>query len=459
MQVDLVEDDAFMGEALAERLQLEGMRCRWWRSAHALTHAARSEPPPDVMISDVRLADGDGTELPRLLPPAWQQVPWIYITGYGSGALRDALLARGALDFLTKPLDMDRLLRHLRSIEARLAMGQAATAPVRAACPLGVSSEIRRLHAMVNRLGPHWSTVLITGETGAGKEELARCLHRETLGEARPFIAVNTAALPEHLIEAELFGYEKGAFTGAARSHRGLFEQADGGTLFLDEIGDMPLGLQVRLLRVLQDQQVTRLGAERARAIDVKMVFATHRRLHDLVREGRFREDLYYRINVVHLHVPPLRERPEDIGWLAQQFVARWNAAHPARPRRLDAATEAWLTNQRWPGNVRELRNAVERACLLATEETLSPALFAAEGHEPLDEPLPTVDRHSASASHGDGAVDASTLTLEGFLRHQERAYIEQALARHDWQIGVTAEALGISRKNLWQRMKRLGIQ
>ena len=457
VRVDLVEDDAFMGEALTERLQLEGMQCRWWRSAQALVRAAAAEPPPHVLISDVRLGDGDGTELARALPETWQRVPWIYITGYGSGALRESLLARGALDFLSKPLDMDRLLRHLRAVEAQLVSGRLSVDTANSACPLGVSSEIRRLHAMVKRLGRDWSTILVTGETGAGKEELARCLHRETLGEARPFVAVNSAALPEHLIEAELFGYEKGAFTGAVRSHRGLFEQADGGTLFLDEIGDMPLGLQARLLRVMQDQQVVRLGGERARAIDVKLIFATHRNLFELVRSGRFREDLYYRINVVHLHVPPLRERPEDIGWLAQQFVSRWNTAHPARARRLDAATEAWLVSRRWPGNVRQLRNAVERACLLAQDERLTPMLF--DGDDELEANAAVLGAPDRTPEPLGEALPDAFASLEHFLQAQERAYIEQALARHNWQIGVTAEALGISRKNLWQRMKRLNIR
>lgn len=455
MVIDLIEDDPFMGEALTERLHLEGMHCRWWRSARDVTEAAQRDPAPDVVISDVRLGDGDGTQLPQTLPASWRSVPWIFITGYGSHALRETLLARGALDFLTKPLDMDRLLRHLRHLAqpGRTPSGLGGTC----SCPLGVSGEMRRLYTLVQRLGPHWQTVLITGESGAGKEELARCLHRDTLGPQRPFIAVNTASLPESLIEAELFGYERGAFTGAARAHRGLFEQASGGTLFLDEIGDMPLTLQARLLRVLQDRQVTRLGGEKPQQLDVRLIFATHRPLHEAVRAGQFREDLYYRINVVHLHVPPLRERPEDIVWLAQRFVAQWNEAHPGRARRLGAAAEAWLGAQRWPGNVRQLRNAIERACLLAVDEELDPLLLSESAPESVAPPPAASDQGSDGwrpAGHGDGMV-----RLEDYLRQQERAYIERALAHHGWQIGVTAEALGISRKNLWERMKRLGIQ
>ena len=461
MQIDLIEDDVFMGEALADRLQLEGMRCRWWRSAQAAQQQALGSAAPDAVICDVRLGDGDGTELPQRLPVAWRQVPWIYITAFGSQALREALLARGALDFMTKPLDMDRLLRHLRALADPRRAADRAARPAWPAhgCPLGVSSEMRRLYSLVQRLGDHWQTVLITGESGAGKEELARCLHRETLGTDRPFVAVNTASLPDSLVEAELFGYERGAFTGANRAHRGLFEQAQGGALFLDEIGDMPLALQARLLRVLQDRRITRLGAERDLQVDVRLIFATHRHLHEEVRAGRFREDLYYRINVVHLHVPPLRDRPEDIGWLAQRFVSHWNHAHPGRPRCLGPLTEAWLSSQPWPGNVRELRNAVERACLLAAEEELLPTHFTdTQPAAPVPlAPVVTTQTRGMSPVQG-GAASGIGERLEDFLRRQERLYIEQMLAHHGWQIGVTAESLGISRKNLWERMKRLGI-
>jgi DNA-binding NtrC family response regulator len=349
---------------------------------------------------------------------------------------------------------MDRLLARLHALEPAPPHG-VADAPARepdAACPLGVSGEIRRLHATVARLGRHWDSVLVTGESGSGKEVLARCLHTQTLGEAAPFVAVNAASLPEPLIEAELFGYEKGAFTGALRAHRGKFEQADGGTLFLDEIGDMPATLQARLLRVLQDRRVTRLGSERALSVQVRLIFATHKRLNEEVRAGRFREDLYYRINVVHLRVPALRERPEDIPWLAQRFVDAWNAAHPDAPRVLGDAAEEALMRRRWPGNVRELRNAIERACLLAEGERIEPRQLGDEGDAAEAEAAAA----AAVAAEADG--DAAMPRLEDFLRSQEREFIRQALQRHDWQIGVTADALGISRKSLWERMKRLAI-
>jgi DNA-binding NtrC family response regulator len=267
-----------------------------------------------------------------------------------------------------------------------------------------------------------------------------------TLGETAPFIAVNAASLPETLIEAELFGYERGAFTGAQKMHRGKFEQAHGGTLFLDEIGDMPAALQARLLRVLQDRSITRLGSEETIKLSVRVILATHQRLNDEVRAGRFREDLYYRVNVVHLRVPPLRERPEDVLWLAHRFVADWNRAHADALRELTSDGERVLMQQRWPGNVRELRNTIERACLLSQERWIDSTQLASQD--------PAAPDPTASL-----APAPDLQRLEQFLKEQERSYIQRALAHHAWQIGLTAETLGISRKSLWERMKRLGIQ
>jgi DNA-binding NtrC family response regulator len=441
MNICLIEDDPIMGETLAERLTLEGFGCRWLRNGAAAVALDRSEAF-DAFVSDVRLPDMAGPALFTRLQPAFPGKPWIFITGYGTVAQREALLQAGAADFFTKPLDIDRLIRRLRGFGPA---SQAERPLDLAACPLGVSSEMKRLHETVLRLGSHWDTVLVTGESGAGKEELARCLHRTSLGEA-PFIAVNAASLPETLIEAELFGYERGAFTGAQKMHRGKFEQAHGGTLFLDEIGDMPAALQARLLRVLQDRAITRLGSEETIRLAVRVILATHKRLNDEVRAGRFREDLYYRINVVHLRVPPLRQRPEDVLWLAHRFVADWNRAHPDAARELTGDGERALMQQRWPGNVRELRNTIERACLLSHERWIDTELLASQDPAAGDPPAsvaPTPDLQR----------------LEHFLKEQERSYIQRALAHHAWQIGQTAETLGISRKSLWERMKRLGIQ
>jgi DNA-binding NtrC family response regulator len=442
MNICLIEDDTIMGETLAERLALEGFGCRWLRNGAAVGALDPAEAF-DAFVSDIRLPDISGPALFTRMQPQHAGKPWIFITGYGTAAQREALLGAGAADFFTKPLDIDRLIRRLRGFGPSPVLAPPADA---GDCPLGVSSEMKRLHAMALRLGTHWDTVLVTGESGAGKEELARCLHTSTLGEAAPFVAVNAASLPESLIEAELFGYERGAFTGAHRMHRGKFEQAHGGTLFLDEIGDMPAALQARLLRVLQDRSITRLGAEATIRLNVRVILATHKQLNDEVRAGRFREDLYYRVNVVHMRVPPLRARPEDVLWLAHRFVGEWNRTHPDALRELTSDGERLLMQQRWPGNVRELRNTIERACLLSPDRWIDTAQLAP---------------HDAPAAEAARVADPGPelQRLEQFLREQERGYIQRALAHHAWQIGQTAEALGISRKSLWERMKRLGIQ
>ena len=440
MRICLIEDDAIMGETLAERLALEGFGCRWVRSG-AEANGLEAAELFDAFVSDIRLPDVSGPALFAQMQPRYAGKPWIFITGYGTAAQRDALLAAGASDFFTKPLHIDRLLHRLRGF------GLAASAPTAGTsdCPLGVSAEMKRLYAMALKLGTHWDTVLVTGESGAGKEEVARCLHANTFAAGAPFIAVNAASLPESLIEAELFGYERGAFTGAQKAHRGKFELANGGTLFLDEIGDMPAALQARLLRVLQDRTITRLGGEAPIKLGVRVILATHKRLNDEVRAGRFREDLYYRVNVVHLHVPPLRARPEDVPWLAYRFVAEWNGAHPDAQRELTAYGESRLLQQRWPGNVRELRNAIERACLLSHDRWIDPELLASDD----------ADSDAAAPAR----EPAAPQRLDEFLREQERDHIQRVLAQHAGQITATATALGISRKSLWERMRRHGMR
>jgi transcriptional regulator with PAS, ATPase and Fis domain len=268
----------------------------------------------------------------------------------------------------------------------------------------------------------------------AGGPERAR-------GPDLPFVAVNCAALPETLMEAELFGYERGAFTGAARAKPGLFEQADGGVLFLDEIGDMPLAMQAKLLRVLQDKTIKRLGGQGVTRVDFRLVCATHRDLKAMVAQAAFREDLSYRINVIELRLPPLRERREDIVHYLREFVHDFNRRHPGEARRLDARVESLLLRYTWPGNVRELKNVVERACILSSTPLLSPDVFFSE---PIGAAAPAAPEISRS--------------LADYLATVEREFIQGVLQECDGQITRTAEALGISRKNLWERMRRLGL-
>ncbi|MDD3518345.1 MAG: sigma-54 dependent transcriptional regulator [Chromatiales bacterium] len=435
----LIEDDEIMGESLCDRFELEGFGFEWYRSAEAAL-AVFDLRSFDVVISDIRLPDMNGDELFMQMKRRRSDVPpWIFITGYGAIDRAVSLLKQGATDYITKPFDLDSLIDKLRN---QIAVVSGPDAPAGGEhVALGVSPAMRRIEALLPRLAQQANTVLITGESGVGKEAVARELHRlDPACEGRPFVPVNCGAVTESLLEAELFGYEKGAFTGAVRTKPGVFEQAAGGTLFLDEIGDMPLVMQVKLLRVIQDRQVVRVGGETPIAVSLKLICATHRDLKQMVDAGTFREDLFYRIHVIHLKIPPLRERREDIPWLARQFLDEYTAMHGGEGKRLPPGIERALLNYAWPGNVRELKHAIERACILSHGEALE-----------MESLFGDVDVGTTSAP-------AAGDSLGQYLRACEREFITQALEHHEGRIGQTADSLGISRKNLWERMKRLGI-
>ncbi len=432
----LVEDDPLMGESLCERFALEGFHCDWLRDAAAARERLLASPCSAV-VCDVCLPGMSGEALFRDLAGQMACLPpWLFITGHGTLPRAVEMMKLGAVDYIAKPFDLDELIAKLRDV-CRLLPGPDI--PVHFS--LGTAPATRRLHGLLPRLATQARVILLTGESGVGKEVIAREIHRLDPATAdQPFIAVNCGALPENLLESELFGHEKGAFTGAIRSHKGVFEQAAGGTLLLDEIGDMPMVMQVKLLRVLQDRRIVRVGGERAVAVEQRIICATHHDLKKLVRQGRFRDDLYYRIDLVHLRVPPLRERKEDILWLAQCFLAEFSARPGIGPKRLSPAAERILLTHPWPGNTRQLRHAVERACLLSS----SPVLWPADLIEELED-------------QSDGC--AVTAMLGSHMRDCERSYIEAQLLAHDWNCSRTAISLGISRKNLWEKMRKLGIE
>jgi DNA-binding NtrC family response regulator len=435
-KVCVIEDDEIMGEALADRLAVEGYSCDWFTSG-AEAKKALATRQYGVAICDINLPDVNGEELFLKLTDAERAVPFIFITGYGKIDAAVRLLKLGAADYLTKPLDIHALLESLQRLCCQ-------TPPVAAApteYTLGVSSAMRQVETMLPQLARGSSSVLITGESGVGKEEVARALHRQRDPDGRsPFVAVNCGALTESLMEAELFGYVRGAFTGAVRDKKGVFEQADGGTLFLDEIGEMSPLMQVKLLRAIQDRTITRVGAERPFSVSLHLICATHQNLKRMVEEGRFREDLYYRIHVVHLHIPPLRERKEDILWLAKRLLDIICADQPVR-RELHASAERALLDHPWPGNVRELKHCLERACILFPDGPLTARNLLGDAQV------------APAAGPAAGAA-----TLSSYLEAKEREFIEQALVAKDNRIAETAAALGISRKNLWEKMKKLGI-
>lgn len=439
-RICLIEDDPIMGESLTDRFALEGFAPDWFqRGADALQALQRADY--DAVISDVRLPDLSGEELFRLANERIVRTPpFIFITAYASVERAVALLKQGAADYVTKPFDISSLVEKVNGLVGQPVVLPAPESPT----VLGVSAPMRHLAGIAPRVAARARTVLITGESGSGKEVVARHLHRlAATGDDAPFVAVNCAAIPETLLEDALFGHEKGAFTGADRQVKGYFEQAQGGTLFLDEIGELSPATQVKLLRAVQERSVQRLGSERLVSVEVRVYCATHRDLRGRVSAGQFREDLYYRIAVVELQVPPLRERPEDVLWFARQFLEEQARAAGEAARVLTPAAQAALLAHPWPGNVRELRNRIERACILGEHVALS-----------------AEDLFAERASAAPATTESFGLpTLEDFVNEAERDYLQAVLARFGGRIGAAAVALGISRKTLWEKMRRHALR
>jgi DNA-binding NtrC family response regulator len=440
----LIEDDLIMGESLSDRFQLEGFTLDWHRDGRSAAGALRRQQYAAV-ISDVRLSDISGEDLfLHLRNEATPLPPFLFITAYAAVDRAVEMLKLGAFDYVTKPFDITELVGKVRSAVGSLEPASARIGAGEKTGVLGISSSMRSLEQQSPRVAARARTVLITGESGSGKEVLARHIHHLAFpaGEA-PFVAVNCGAIPESLIEAALFGHERGAYTGADRMRRGHLEQANGGTLFLDEVAELPPPLQVRLLRVLQERQVQRLGSEATIEVDFRLVCATHRNLQALVEAGSFREDLYYRIHVVNLRVPPLRERPDDILWLAQEFLSRQASSMREEPRSLSPGARAALLAYTWPGNVRELQNRIERACVMATQSVLAASDLFDERN--------VVEQVIASSG-------SQLPTLDMFMADAERAYLQAVLQRCEGRVGQAAAMLGISRKTLWEKSRRHGL-
>lgn len=438
----LIEDDEIMGESLCDRFALEGFQVDWH---HTGTDALRAitRKKYGLIISDIHLPDLNGEELfEKLLAEKQTLPPFIFITGYGSIDRAVRLLKQGAADYISKPFDLDQLVEKICQLCPLPETVLPTSAHLNA---LGISPAMRDIEESIPRLARLANIILITGESGVGKEHVAQLIHRHTREEMKdqPFVPVNCGAITESLLESELFGYEKGAFTGAARTHKGVFEQAHGGTLFLDEIGDMPLSMQVKLLRAIQERRVVRVGGEASIPVNVHLICATNRDLKKMVEEGTFREDLYYRIHVIRLRIPPLRERKEDILWFARLFLRQCAEQHGEESRSIPPPAERVLLDYPWPGNLRELKHSIERACILSHQSALEPSAFFDEA--------PAVQECGEEIT-GDGSLAA-------YLYDCERKFILQTLNRNQWHFGHTSASLGICRKNLWEKMKKLDIQ
>jgi len=441
-RICLIEDDEIMGEAVSDRFEIEGLDCTWFQTGDS-ARAALQKEKFGVVISDIKLPDIDGERLYQEMRATGMELPpYIFMTGYGAIDRAVSLLKLDAEDYLTKPVDIRVLIEMVRNVLARNAVG---TVDTQGKAVLGVSKPMRHIEALLPRLVADNITVLITGESGVGKEVVARALHRMRDPEGKkPFISVNCGAITESLMEAELFGYMKGSYTGAIRDKEDYFEQADGGTLFLDEVGEMPLAMQVKLLRVIQERKVVRVGGEKQIPISINLVCATHRNLKKMVEAGQFREDLFYRINVLEMQIPPLRERKEDILWLTGMMLDAEAVQHGRTRRELSPQAEAALLEHPWQGNIRELKSVLERACILSGQAVLTPGALFGNGLEPEPEAVPEPEPQAGS--------------LNDVMGGYERQYIEKILRSKQGKIAETAAVLGISRKNLWEKMKKLGI-
>ncbi|WNO52539.1 nitrogen regulation protein NR(I) [Stakelama saccharophila] len=464
----VVDDDAAIRTVVSAALRRAGYAVRAVGTIAAM-RTAMAEREPDVLLSDVVLPDGDGLDVVAALAQTHPALPIIVLSA--KNTLSTAVRANevGAFDYLPKPFDLDKLAETVDSALGR--GGEPLAAPDLLgddANPLiGRSPAMQEVYRVIARIVPNDLTVLVTGESGTGKELVARAIH--DLGPRRhaPFIALNMAAIPRELIEAELFGHERGAFTGAQARSAGKFEQASGGTLFLDEIGDMPMEAQTRLLRVLQSGEFTTVGGARTIRADVRIVAATNKDLAGRVADGQFREDLFYRLNVVPVALPPLRQRPEDIVLLARHFLDK--AAQEGLPRkRIDRDVAPLLERHSWPGNVRELENLMRRAAVLARDEAISagdlrPMLgeATAAGTPPLAEAAGIAAAVRARLlhlhEHDPRALDDGTL-YNRIIAEVERPLIEAMLERNDNNQLRAARALGINRNTLRKRLQSFGM-
>jgi two-component system response regulator AtoC len=450
----VVDDEQLVRWSLSERLRGEHFEVV---EAGTAAEALERADGVDAVLLDFTLPDGDGLSVLKALHERDPDVPVIMITAHKDINLVVETMKAGAFDYATKPFDIDdiclRVERAMESTRLRRELRRLrddASRPFTFASMIGESDPMQKVKTLARKVaGSPASTVLITGESGTGKDLLAKIIHYGSSRAARPFVNITSSALPETLLESELFGHERGAFTDARQQKRGLIEQADEGTVFLDEIGEIPPALQAKLLRVLEEKRFRRLGGSADLHVDVRIIAATNRNLEDAVREGRFRDDLYYRLNVLRIEMPPLRVRERDIVLLAQHFVELFAREFKRSVRGISRAAEQALLAYSWPGNVRELRNLVERAVLLAESDTLEPADF---------ESMRTIVPQASSTTASDGPAGVA-LPAEGVnLEDVEKRLVMMALDRTNGNQTRAAALLGLHRDQIRYRIEKFGL-
>jgi DNA-binding NtrC family response regulator len=443
--VCVVDDDASMRESVGSLIRSLGFKVETFESANEFLASRRAEAS-SCLVLDVEMPGLSGLDLQQELTKADVQIPIVFLTGRGDIPMSVRAIKAGALEFLTKPVDEEQLLNAIRQGVSRFHTLSGRYRNLNPASELeeivGSSRSLQQVLAHVAKVAPTDSTVLITGETGTGKELIARAVHKLSRRAGRAFVAVNCAAIAPSLISSELFGHERGAFTGATQRRQGRFELAEGGTLFLDEIGELPEETQIALLRVLQEREFERLGGTQTVSVNVRVIAATNRSLQAAISDGKFRADLFYRLNVFPIAVPPLRDRRDDIPALVQRFVGELSGAMGKTIRSVPQATMEALQHYDWPGNIRELRNVIERGMIVS-------------GGDALYVELPTKTIPTASVP----SVPAQG--LDGALEEVERCNILEALDRARWKVAGkdgAAGRLGMRRSTLVSRMRRLGI-
>jgi two-component system, NtrC family, nitrogen regulation response regulator NtrX len=439
----VVDDEAAIRDSLHMILEYEGYRVEEaGNGSQALAKVA--ERAPDAVVLDIKMPEMDGLELLKALRERGYDMPVLMISGHADVATAVEATRRGAFDFFEKPLERERVLLSLRNaVEAYRLQTENRTLRSEPEQLIGSAPAMRRLRETIDKAAPTPATVLITGESGTGKELVARAIHRQSARRDRPIVQVNCAAIPEELIESELFGHEKGSFTGAVRKQMGKFVTADGGTIFLDEIGDMSARTQAKVLRVLQNGEVEPVGAERTIEVDVRVVAATNRNLEEEIAAGRFREDLFYRLNVIPVRTPALREHLEDLPLLVEHFVRRYADQNNYKAKEFSAEALAHLRALPWKGNVRELKNLVERLLILSAGDVIT--------------------REDVLAVTGGARPELSTSllavqTLREFRDLSERMFLLHKLEENNWNVTQTAQAIDTPRSNLYKKLDQYDI-
>lgn len=446
MKILVVDDDTVTLNMLREFLEIRGFEVHLAQNPGAAIRAVEESSIP-LVLSDIRMEESDGLSLLSDLKKRNPSVVMILMTGFGSMEGAIEAIQKGAFDYISKPFDLNRLLAllnkavaHVRSLKVQpeeSPPGSGGQEPPRLL--IGSSPGIVEVYKTTARATLSSSTVLIHGESGTGKELVSRAIHQNSARKNRKFVAVNCGALTESLLESELFGHIKGAFTGAQSDKAGLFEEADGGTLFLDEVGDISPGLQVKLLRVLQEGEIRPVGSQKQIRVDVRIVAATHRNLEEMVREGKFREDLYYRLKVIEIEIPPLRDRREDIPELSRVFLRKYSSRLGKKVRDISPSAMELLIRHPWPGNVRELEHQIERAVALTGSNLLSEDDFEFSDSTPVP-------------SRPDGPGDAKS------LESMEKDHILRVLKETDYNKSKASEVLGIDRATLYRKAQKYGI-